>query len=295
MPVGLKVKEFKVRSLDIDFSELSWSLCNTSEDVLDYTFQVFRSESPMGPFEIISQPFSDRYIFIDNAILIGDKWRRYYYRLRITNKITDEWEETGTAVKEPEPDLVAMEIRRHIQILFREYAGRRLWLLPSRQSGQRCECWAPRLGQRTRSGCVSCYDSGYVRGYYNPIEMYGQIDPSPKANQSTNVGAQQQTNTTGKFPDYPPLKPGDVIVELENRRWRVVSVTATEKARAVVHQEAVLHEIPRSDIEYSIPIVFEEALKDLWATPPRNFSNPQNLSNIADDTRIFNLYQPRKP
>lgn len=295
MPIGIKVQDFKVRSLDIDFNELSWSISNTTEDVLDYTFQVFRSESPMGPFAAISPPFSDKYLYIDNAILIGDKWRVYYYRLHIAHLQTGEVEETGTASREPEPDLQALEIRRHMQILFREHAGRRLWLLPSRQSGQRCECWAPRLAQRTRSGCALCFDTGYVRGYYNPIEIFGQLDPSAKGNQAVNVGMSQQTNTTGRFPNYPPMKPDDILVELENRRWRVVTVTATEKGRATVHQEATLHEIPRTDIEYSIPIVLEEATKDLWATPPRNYSNPMNLSNVSDDQRIFDLYMPRKP
>jgi len=295
MPIGIKVKDFKVRSLDLDFNELSWSLADTQEDILNYTFQVVRSESPMGPFAAISPPFVDRYLFIDNAILVGDKWRRYYYRLVLTNLLTSEVVETGAVVKEPEADLVALEIRRHQQILFREYAGRRVWLLPSRQSGQRCECWAPRLGQRTRSGCTLCFDTGYVRGYYNPIEAWGQIAPSPKANQTSNVGAMQQTNTTGLFPYYPPLKPDDVLVELENRRWKVITVTATEKARAVVHQELTLHEIPPSDIEYSIPMVFEEAMKDLWATPPRNFSNPHNLAAASDDNGIFSTYRTRQP
>jgi hypothetical protein len=295
MPVGIKIKNFRVRSLDIDFNELAWELKDTTEDALDYTFQVLRAESPMGLFTHISQPFSDRYSFIDNAILIGDKWRQYHYRLLITNLLTGETEESVTTVKEPEPDLAALEIRRHMQILFREHAGRRIWLLPSRQSGQRCECWAPRLKQRVRSGCALCFDTGYVRGYYNPIETFGQIDPSPKANQNTNLGAQQQTNTTGRFPDYPPLKPDDVLVELENRRWKVVTVTSTEKGRAVVHQEVTLHEIPRSDMEYSIPLKLNEATKDLWATPPRNYTNPHNLANVAADDRLLALYQSRKP
>jgi hypothetical protein len=294
MPIAIKVKDFKVRSLDLDFNELSWALVDTQEDVLAYTFQVLRSESPMGPFAAISVPFSDRYLFIDNAILIGDKWRKYYYRLLITNLLTNEIAETPAVVKEPEADLIALEIRRHQQILFREFAGRKVWLLPSRQSGQRCECWAPRLGQRTRSGCALCFDTGYVRGYYNPIEAWGQIAPAPKANQVSNVGAMQQTNTTGLFPYYPPFKPDDVLVELENRRWKVGTVTCTEKARAVVHQELTLHEIPPSDIEYSIPLVLDTAMKDLWATPPRNFSNPQNLAAASDDRGIFDIYGTRQ-
>ena len=291
MPIGISIKDLKVRSLDVDFNEISWRYGDTMDDVLAYTLQVLRCESPEGPFEPVSPAFEDRNRFIDNAILIEDKWRQYYYRLRLTSKETGEFEDTPVVAKEPEPDLMALEIRRHIQILFREHAGRRLWVLPARSSGQRCECWSPRLGQRTRSGCPLCYDTGYIRGYYYPIEVFGQIDPSPKANQSGNAGAMQQTDTTGRFPDYPPLKPDDIIVELENRRWRVVTVTATEKARAVVHQEVQLHEIPRTDIEYSIPLKMEQAMKDLWASPPRNFVNPHNMQAI--DERIAAMYRTK--
>lgn len=241
----------------------------------------------------LSQPFYDRDMFIDNAILIGDKWRTYYYRLRICNTRTGESTETESAAKEPEPDLIALEIRRHMQVLFREHAGRRMWLLPNRQSGQRCECWAPRLAQRTRSGCKLCFDTSYVRGYYHPIETFGQIDPSPKASQTSNVGSMQQTNTTGRFPAYPPMKPDDILVELENRRWRVTKVTCTEKARAAVHQEVELHEIPRSDMEYSIPLVLDQATRDLWATPPRNYLNPHNLDSVQGWDCIFDMFRSR--
>jgi len=294
MPIGIKLKDLKVRSLDLDFNEITWTVSDTTVDVLDYTFQVLRSESPMGPFAEISKEFSDVYRFIDNAILVGDKWRRYYYRVKVRNVVTGEVDETEATVKEPEPDLVALEVRRHIQILFREHAGRKVWLLPCRLSGQRCECWSPRLSQRTRSGCVTCFDTGYVRGYYGPIETFGQIDPSAKAEQASNLGRIQQTNTTGRFPAYPPIKPSDVIVELENRRWRVTSVTSTEKGRATIHQEVQLHEIPPMDIEYSIPIDVEGALKDLWATPPLNFTNPQNLENLREDS-VAMAYLSRKP
>lgn len=292
MPVLLDIKTVKVRSLDVDFHEVSWELKETSEDVLDYSFQVLRSESPSGPFDLLTEQMEDRYVFIDTVIQIANRWRQYYYLIRVTQKSTGDYLDFGPASKEPDPDIIAMEIRRHILLLFREFAGRRLWVLPIRTFGQRCECWNKITNSARRSGCPLCFDTRWVRGYMSPIETWGQIDPSADTEQVTTVGKQQQVNTTARFGYYPSLKPKDVIVEGENRRWRVVSISQTEKARAGIHQEVQIHEIPTTDIEFKIPLNMDTALKDLWLSPSRNFTNPQSLQSFESEEvpGIFALY-----
>jgi len=297
VPVAIKIKNLKVTSLDLDFHEITWELEDTTEDVLDYTFQLLRSESASGPFETITPPFEDRFIFRDNIIQVAHRWRVYYYLIRVTHKASGDTNDFGPSAKEAPPDLQAIEIRRHVNHLFREHAGRRCWLLPVRTFGQRCECWDPIRQKRTRSGCRLCFDTGFVRGYLSPIEIWGQIDPSPKTEQNTNVGPQHQTNTTARFGYFPAIKPRDVLVEFENKRWRVTSVTQTEKARARIHQEPVLHQIPEKDIEYTIPLLMDQALKDMWSSPSRNFTNPQNLENFEDEEipSVFSLYPSTYP
>jgi hypothetical protein len=292
MPVPLEVKDLRVRSMDLDFHEVTWALVNTSEDVLDFSFQLLRSESPEGPFDSLTEQFDDRYIFIDNTLEAADRWRKYYYKLRITQKNSGDTKDFGPVSKEADPDIVTQELRRHMVLLFREFAGRRCWVLPVRTFGQRCSCWNNSLQKRTRSGCELCYDTSWVRGYMSPIETWLQIDPSAKSNQHTNVSKLQQVNTTARFGYYPQVKPGDLIVEPENRRWKVVSVTATEKARAPIHQEVQLHEVPLLDIEFRVPINLQAALKDLWLSPSRNYNNPQNLETFLNEEapNIFALY-----
>jgi hypothetical protein len=295
----LNIKELKVRSLDIDFQELSWKVGDIPShvDVLDFTFQVFRSESPSGPFESLGGSFEDRYLFVDNQVHSGNRWRKYFYKLRITHKRTGDARETDPVCLEPDADLYALEIRRHMQLLMHEFAGRMCWILPVRTFGQRCSCFDRTLGAKTRSGCRTCYDTGFVRGYLSPIEAWAQIDPSPKADQTSQVGNMQQSNTTGRMGYYPPLKPDDVIVEAENRRWRVVTVTQTEKSRAALHQELGLHEIQPKDIEFDIPIRLDTALRDLWVSPARNFSNPSSLENFENEVipHVFALYRTNIP
>jgi hypothetical protein len=297
VPVFLRVKDLRVRSLDLDFHEVSWKLENTTEDVLDFSFQVLRSESPSGPFQPLAPAFQDQYIFIDNIIQVTHRWRKYFYVLRVTHRASGDFKDTDPVSKDPDPDLIALELRRHMQLLFREFAGRRCWVLPVRTFGMRCECWSEVLQKRTRSGCRTCFDTSFVRGYMSPIESWIQMDPSPKTEQPSNVGKLQQSNTTMRMANYPPLKPGDLVIEPENRRWRVVQVSQTEQLRATVHQEVQLHEIPPKDIEFAIPLVLDQALKDLWLSPSRNFSNPQNLENFEAEEipKVFALYNTTYP
>lgn len=283
MAANIDVRNLKVRSLDLDMFEVSWEVADTTLDILDYTFQVLRSESPAGPFDDASVPFQDRYVFVDNVTYVGDRWRFLHYVIRVTHVPSGKVQDFGPITHEPEPDLIALELRRHMQLLLHEFSGRRCWVLPVRTFGQRCPaCWDNRLYKRIKSQCVTCFDTGFARGYMHPIETWIQIDPSAKSEQTTNVGSMQQSNTTARLGYYPPLKPRDLIVEPENRRWRVNAVSMTEHVRAPVHQEIQIHEVPQRDIEFSIPLVLDQALRDVFFSPPRNFSNPQNTSEIED-------------
>lgn len=292
----LRVVRAVVRSLDIDYLELSWELENTLEDIFDYTFQIQRSESPEGPFSNISVEFQDRYSFLDELIVVGHKWRQLFYKIVVKRK-RDSFSETfGPYSSEPEPDLIAIEIRRNLVLLMQEHAGRRCWVLPRKTFGQRCSCWDDVLGKQSRAGCRECFDTGFVGGYLSPIETWIQIDPSPRNDQAALVLKTQQVLTTMRMANYPPIKPDDLIVEMENRRWVVVSATATEHSRAPLLTEASIREVQPKDVEFAVPLHLDTALKNIWATPPRNFSNPHSLESFERDQvpNILELYQTRR-
>lgn len=291
----LEVFNVRVLSLSIDYNQLTWEVRETTQDVLDYTFQVLKGEGAAGPWEPASIPLEDQYVFIDNLIKAGNIYRQYHYLIRVTHKSTGESKDFGPYSKGPEPTLVATELRKHMNLLMREFIGRRCWLLPVRTFGQRCgECWNPRLRKRARSGCKTCFDTGFVRGYHRPIEVWISIDPHPSNNQPTNMGRGQQTSTTARMAHFPPVKPDDLIIEPENLRWVVRSRSTTQEQRAVVTQELGMHKIPETDIEYTLPIDIGSPMQDLFFTPSRNYTNPQQLDttnpNEFDFPGIFQLY-----
>jgi hypothetical protein len=264
---------------------------------LDYTFQVLRSEAPSGPFEPISKELEDTFLFIDNLVKVGNIYRQYHYKIQIRNKQTGDIKLYGPYQKAPEPTLIAEELRTHLNILMHEYIGRRCWLLPIRTFGQRCaDCWNPRLQKRRFSGCRTCYDTGFVRGYYKPIEIWASIDPTVAAEQPSNFGRLQQQSTTGRMSFYPPVKKDDVLIEAENIRWTVRTVSTTQEQRTVVTQELQLNRIESSDIEFLVPIDLGVPMEDITYTPSRNYTNPTTLDNKVPDELdypgIFLLYPP---
>lgn len=292
---AIEVVNLKVRSLDVDFNEVSWeieSFAYAKADILDYTFTLLRSQGPEGPFDEITPPTDDQYFFIDNNLQRGDIYRQYFYKVRVSHKVDGTYKDFGPASHGSSPDLIATELRKHLNLLFKEFAGRRCWVFPARTFGQRCSCWNNTLGKRTASRCLTCFDTGFTRGYMRPVEAWIQFDPSPKATQPTNVGELQQTNTTARMGYYPPVKPRDVIIEAENNRWRVNQVSATQHLRTPVHQEVQLHMVPKGDIEYKLEFDIGAALKDLLISPARAFTNPQNLESFERDEMagIMDIY-----
>jgi hypothetical protein len=291
--MALEIRKVRILSLSLDYNQVTWEVGDTSEDLLDYTFQVLRCESASGPFEPISKELEDTYLFIDNLVKVGNIYRQYHYTIRLKHKPSGELRDFGPYQKEPEPTLVADTLRMHLNLLMHEFIGRRCWLLPVRTFGQRCaDCWNPRLQKRRFSGCRTCFDTGFVRGYHKPTEIWVSIDPAPANQQPASAGRMQQQSTTGRMSFYPPVKPDDVIVEPENIRWTVRTISTTQEQRAIVTQELALRRIETTDAEYLIPLDLGAPMEDLFYTPSRNYSNPHTLTNTnTDDLDYPLIYQ----
>ena len=284
----LQVKNISVKSLDIDHLDIFWEIGDTYDDPNDYTFIVERSESALGPFDQISDAFSDKYFFRDITINSFHRFRQYWYRIRVTRKSDSEIVYSEAKRKEAKSDLIGDEVRRLETLVVREHIGRICWVFPVRTFGQRCPDWFDKVSRRRlRGNCITCYDTTYARGFLDPIATPVQIDPAPDTTQQGPTGESQQKNTTARLPYFPPLKPRDIIVEAENIRWQVSVVNSTKRLRSVLHQEVQLHKIPESDIEYKLPVNIDD-LEKLETSPHREFTNPHHLE-AADDAEWWTL------
>ena len=284
----LNVTKLWVRSFSVDFLDLFWEIATVKgpatdadlkdHEIYNYEISILRSEAALGPYDVVGGPFRDTYRFRDGRVPQLHKWRQFFYKLRVTDKRTGTSEEFGPATSgDAPPDIIAMAIIREEDTLFREFVGRRCWLFPARTFGPRCSCYDATLNRVTRSGHLPCFGTGWLGGYLSPVEIFMQLDPNPKQASFSPIAAMQPSTTQARCSSFPPVSPQDILIESENRRWRVVNVLPTQRLRAVVHQELQLHEIARSDIEYSLPLSIDT--KDLAPASERNFKNAQNIEN----------------
>ena len=280
---ALVIRRASVRSFRTSSLEIYWEIESTHRDVLDFSFRVLYSEAPDGPFEAVSPELEDTFRFVDDRIQEGLWLRRHFYRIRVTEKSNGRTRDFGPYELAPEPDLNAREMRRHRELLYREFSGRRCWLLPRRTFGQRCGCWSEALQQKTRSGCVTCFDTGFVRGYMTPIESYFQFEPLIEAKPAP-------TRTRFEAPCYPQVKPGDLIIEPENLRWRVVTVTGPQHGRSTIFQIIEVHRVDATCAEYQIPFDPGRDIHKMGESPERNLTNPQTLGAVLPDAAVRSLY-----
>lgn len=286
----IKVKHLRVASLVKGFHDLFWEIEDTTEDVLDYTFAVERSESPEGEFDPVSEPFRDRYVYRDIMPHPFERWRKLWYRLKIT-KVGGTPYYTDAVSLEPKVSLDAAEMRRAVALVLKAGTGRVAWIFARRTFGQRCPgCWDDVLKKTMSSKCETCYNTGYARGFLDPIPARIQFDPAGKSIRHGPLIKTEPQDTRVLIPYFPPVKPKDIIVEAENRRWRVTEIITSERLRSVVRQGVYVHELPPSDIEFRIPINIED-LRELQPDPDHVFSYPHTPeaagSDIMDTVQVF--------
>ncbi len=285
----IQVTKIYARSFDLDHTDVFWEVASYDGNPRQFEFVILRSESSMGPWEQLTPPFFDGYWFRDSTAPKMHKWRKFYYLLRIRDVLKNETAEFGPTSQDGEPDLIAMEILRQEDVLFREHIGRLCWVFPVRTFGAYCVCYDRVTHRRTKANCLNCYDTGFLGGYLSPIACYVQFDPSGNQTVPTPYREKQDNRTTARLISFPSLKPKDILVEAENARWRVESVTTTQRLRTSVHQELVLKEVDLGDVEYKLPINISD-LRSLEISAERNFTNPQHVDGTSDLQNLLAVY-----
>jgi hypothetical protein len=250
----LDIREFKVRSLDLRSSIVSWEVVPTPEDTLDYRFQVLRSEAEGGPWQELSDPFIDHFLFLDNSVQPFHMGRSLFYILRVAHK-DGETKDWGPVSLSEEPDLIAKEVRKHWDVVTHELNGRRGWLFPVRTFGTICKnCYDPITQRVTQSQCEQCYGTGFARGFHHPIEVWMQMMPIPKTEQIGGAIVRQENATTALVSHFPSMKNRDLVVVPNHTRWRVAAVEKTERLGSVLHQKVTLTICAPGDVEFRVPV-----------------------------------------
>lgn len=229
-------------------------------------FNIFRSGGDNGEFEKLNAKPVTGFFYFDDGLKPLSKIFEVIYQLEVIFPFSDETGErktqrTGNIPLVCSPRLkrsylVAKRMDQKHFIEYRARSGVDLVVFKRKHFGEECtECYNPLTESSTKANCEECFGTGFIDGFWDPIETIGKIDPPVKIQQFGQVQFEEPINTQAHLRAFPQVKKGDVVVEVcWNNRWYVNNVQTVEHGRYPVKQLAEIKMIPRDSALYELEL-----------------------------------------
>lgn len=255
-----------VNAYRMDELALSWSYQTHSEDLSDYTLCIYRSEAPISGQEVTGYTIiasglgADTVAYVDTSISgYFHHNRDWYYKLKIINNNTLEEsiqpEIPGYLNKAGVIDRAYLEVLRRKTIALTKKTKRVFYLLKRYTMGTRCpDCWDPISFRVTESDCNTCHGTGWLGGYFSPIQFEGMTNDSPNFQEITMFGNFMPSDSILFLLNFPLIKSMDIVVDDNNDRWVVQDVRAIRKLNKIIEQKVHLALIMADDPLYNIVV-----------------------------------------
>lgn len=148
-------------------------------------------------------------------------------------------------------DYMQAEMVRRNAWLF-EQSGEPSFLLVRKSKGIICQCGI--ANGEPRTGCPSCYETGFVGGYYGPFDMLF-IDPDTSARRTLDEGGVKVERESKSYLGPTPIvSSGDMIVRRNGDRMVIANPTYKSPKGVLLQQEFDVILLPPGDTRYSIPL-----------------------------------------
>jgi len=242
---------------------VSWALNREFINPGPYTFELYRMQSsndtaPVKVASVVDQPF-----IYDSQPKFTQSGKDIYYIVKlIDGKRAEFWSMTATTQMywEHHDWLLAREIIRKETMLLRKKTGTKGWLLKRKQWGDPCPVCLDQVTQQVQNArCPTCYGTGFVGGYYAPVEFWVTMNATQRLMRLTpEQGVVAENVETVRTLAYPLVDPNDVWVHANtNSRYRVQSQIATlARHRGIdLLLSIMLEELPESSAAYLVPTV----------------------------------------
>lgn len=247
---------------------IEWELKETRQDLTNMKYFIDRGESPEEMAVISSAlPYNDLKQFVDYTIELRDLQKLYYYRVRAVEFNTAGNTALQTFQTTPftwngELDLVGIYVIDEHEFAFKFCYGTPTMIFKKKRDEENCpDCFDAVLARVTKSNCRTCFGVGKIGGYYNGIVAWMDFGQDMPASAVAESGEKQSNEISFRFTNYPEIRIGDIIVDLQpNKFFRVTNVSATEKRRATLLQFGQVSEIKRDEIEYALSI--DDSVRD---------------------------------
>jgi hypothetical protein len=250
---------------------IQWTLRNPPA-ATGYTFNVYRSGGPEGPWEKLTDDLVDTFYYLDDDFpgphdrsKVGHVQMRMSNYYRVTVKYGTDPEAEAVHFVDGAPDHrragMIRKLMRDAYLSLRKGNGTEVAILKRMWYGEPCTICRSSVGQTTRAHCSTCNGTGIIQGYWNPVYTYARRTETP---QDTRVGPQGKVESNRLMvymPYFPEVEVEDILVFLrDNRRYIIEQVSLTSVHAVTVHQECSVSELSRTSREYNMKV-------DPWHDP----------------------------
>lgn len=250
---------------------IQWTLRNPPA-ALGYTFNVYRSGGPEGPWEKLTDDLVDTFYFLDDKFPAPqDRTQVGHVQMRMSNyyKVTVRYltgpETEATHSVDGAPDHrragIIRKLMRDAYLSLRKGNGTEVAILKRMWYGDPCPICRSSTGQTVRAHCATCNGTGIVKGYWNPVYTFARRTETPQDTHVASQGKVESNRLMAHLPYFPEVEVEDILVFLrDNRRYIIEQVSLTSIHAVTVHQECSISELSRTSREYSMKV-------DPWHDP----------------------------
>jgi len=248
-----------------------------SESGDDYKYQIHWSRDPASGFIPVLDEHAQP-VEIDGAVgplAYEHQLRQYdfnqdsYYKILAINKANPLITILSSMVFVGMYSNGIHEVMRHAEdTLYTMYHGEPCFLIKRKSFGARCPtCWSVERQQRMRTHCDTCHGTGFVTGYYQPIDVQITFDADPKKSDLQKEYENVYDTKRARLSNYPLVRPKDLVVNKDDYKRYVVSHVETTKLpmmasdathlsrqNYILSQLLVLEELNPDDNEYFLDI-----------------------------------------
>lgn len=256
----IAIKSVNVNTLDLKSLTFSWEyeVQPPGVDLGTTTVDIQRSESDdFSEYTTIAAGLNaNNYTSYTDTLLSGVVTNRYKdinYRARFVElggyeTISDvAWLTTDVSLSAKEI------IRRKNLILNRR--GLSCYYLKKKNFGVKCtECFDEIMEMQITGNCLTCYNTRFEGGFYQPINIKAFMTQTPDINMINRFGEINPGQMMFSIAAYPNLAVNDVIVDHLNRRWYVTRINNVSLRGHIISQDAVLSLIDHNDVIYEYEI-----------------------------------------
>lgn len=243
----------------LDRVVITYEFEDTNENMSNYTLNLYKSYSGIDDSYFLQQSDIDFFRTEDWDVDLLDENIKYFYKIEFVNIETGETElsKKFAMLKVKEPDrwghaIAAME-KVYLENVIR---NPNMYLLKKIRSGGRCFCFDD-IRMVSDPKCKLCYGTSYVGGYEKatPIKVnFANAEQYTQSFDLSNMQGEERSGLQLWTSNYPIIQAEDVLVDDDNIRWRITSVTPTTKGKFILRQILTIEMIQKTDIVYKVSV-----------------------------------------